>query len=280
MDIKEAFKLLELPEGSTMDEVEKQYMTWIKRARAFQDLPDGEKPFDINKITEAYNIIKHVNEYGSIPKEEYKPFKNKLQHFLHYHKLHIVGVIILLIFVGSIIQTIVSNHQEKKELASLPPEDLGIMLYGDYFLLGSDVTPVSENVLSIFPTWKRVTINSNYAPTEINDTMDAGNQQKSIITLMNDQSDVYIVGEENFDQLMQLEVFQPLEPSLKDQVQEDDLIYAKSPEDESEQLYGVVMDDRTLFEGLEVKKNRKIAAIRVDADNKDNAMKLITELTK
>lgn len=280
MDIKEAFKLLELPEGSTMDEVEKQYMTWIKRARAFQDLPDGEKPFDINKITEAYNIIKHVNEYGSISKEENKSFKNKLQHFLHYHKLHIVGVIILLIFVGSIIQTIVSNHQEKKELASLPPEDLGIMLYGDYFLLGSDVTPVSENVLSIFPTWKRVTINSNYAPTEINDTMDAGNQQKSIITLMNDQSDVYIVGEENFDQLMQLEVFQPLEPSLKDQVQEDDLIYAKSPEDESEQLYGVVMDDRTLFEGLEVKKNRKIAAIRVDADNKDNAMKLITELTK
>lgn len=280
MDVKEAFKLLELPEGSTMEEVEKQYMTWIKRDRAFQDLPDSEKPFDINKITEAYNIIKHVNEYGSISKEENKSVKNKLQHFLHYHKLHIVGVIILLIFAGSIIQTIVSNHQEKKELASLPPEDLGIMLYGDYFLLGSDVTPVSENVLSLFPTWKRVTTNSNYAPTEINDTMDAGNQQKSIITLMNDQSDVYIVGEENFDQLMQLELFQPLEASFKDQLQEDDLIYAKLPEDESEQLYGVVIDDSTLFEGLEVKDNRKIAAIRMDSDNKENAMKLIMELTK
>jgi len=280
LDVKEAFKLLELPEGSTMDAVEKQYMTWIKRDRAFQDLPDGEKPFDINKITEAYNIIKHVNEYGSISKKENKSVKNKLQHFLHYHKLHIVGVIILLIFVGSIIQTIVNNHQEKKELASLPPEDLGIMLYGDYFLLGSDVTPVSENVLSIFPTWNRVTTNSNYAPTEINDTMDAGNQQKSIISLMNDQSDVYIVGEENFDQLMKLEVFQPLEPSLKDQLQEDALIYAKSPEDESEQLYGVVIDDSTLFEGMEVKENRKIAAIRVDADNKENAMKLIMELKK
>jgi len=280
LDVKEAFKLLELPEGSTMEEVEKQYMTWIKRDRAFQDLPDSEKPFDINKITEAYNIIKHVNEYGSISKEENKSVKNKLQHFLHYHKLHIVGVIILLIFAGSIIQTIVSNHQEKKELASLPPEDLGIMLYGDYFLLGSDVTPVSENVLSLFPTWKRVTTNSNYAPTEINDTMDAGNQQKSIITLMNDQSDVYIVGEENFDQLMQLELFQPLEASFKDQLQEDDLIYAKLPEDESEQLYGVVIDDSTLFEGLEVKDNRKIAAIRMDSDNKENAMKLIMELTK
>ncbi|PMC38085.1 hypothetical protein CJ195_10900 [Bacillus sp. UMB0899] len=280
MDVKEAYKLLELPENSTMDEVEKQYMTWIKRDRALQGVPNDEKPFDMAKITDAYNTIKQINVYGSITKEEDKTFKDKLQHFLHYHKLHIAGAIILLILVGSFIQTFVNNYQEKKELASLPPEDLGIMLYGDYFSLGSDVSPVSENVLSIFPSWERVTTNSSYAPTEVNDTMDAGNQQKSVITLMQDQSDVYIVGEESFEQLMQLELFQPLESSIKDQVSEDHLIYGKSPEDETEQIYGVVIDDQSLFKGVEVKENKRIAAIRVDADKKDNALKLMTELTK
>ncbi|WP_175638615.1 J domain-containing protein [Metabacillus schmidteae] len=280
MDVKEAYKLLELPENSTMDEVEKQYMTWIKRDRALQGVPNDEKPFDMAKITDAYNTIKQINVYGSITKEEDKTFKDKLQHFLHYHKLHIAGAIILLILVGSFIQTFVNNYQEKKELASLPPEDLGIMLYGDYFSLGSDVSPVSENVLSIFPSWERVTTNSSYAPTEVNDTMDAGNQQKSVITLMQDQSDVYIVGEENFEQLVQLELFQPLESSIKDQVSEDHLIYGKSPEDETEQIYGVVIDNQSLFKGVEVKENKRIAAIRVDADKKDNALKLMTELTK
>ncbi len=280
LDVKEAYKLLELPEDSTMDEVEEQYMKWIKRDRAFQDVPNEEKPFDMTKITDAYNTIKQINVYGSITREEDMSFKDKLQHFLHYHKLHMAGAIILLLLVGSIIQTFVNNHQEKKELASLPPEDLGIMLFGDYFLLGSDVTPVSENVLSIIPSWKRVTINSNYAPTEINDTMDAGNQQKSVITLMQDQSDVYIVGEENFEQLIQLELFQPLDASIKNQVSEDHLIYGKSPEDKTEQIYGVVINDQSLFEGFEVKETRRIAAIRVDADKKDNAMKLMMELTK
>jgi len=278
LDIKEAYKLLEIPEDSTMDEVEKQYMTWIKRDRSYHSVPNTEKPFDMTQITDAYNTIKHVNVYGSNPKEENKSFKNKLQHFLYYHKLHIAGSIILLILLGSIIQTLVSNHQEKKELASLPPEDLGIMLYGDYFLLGSDVNPVSENVLSLFPSWERVITNSNYAPTEINDTMDAGNQQKSVITLMSDQSDVYIVGEENFEQLMQLEIFQPLEPSIKDQVVEDQLVYGKSPADETEQIYGVVINDTSLFDGLEVNESKRIAAIRVDSKNKDNALKFITKL--
>ena len=278
MDVKEAYKVLDLPEDSSLDEIEKQYMTWIKRDRAYQDVPNAEKPFDIAQITDAYNTIKHINVYGSNTKEENKSFKHKLQHFLYYYKLHIAGAIILLILVGSIAQTLVNNHQEKKELASLPPEDLGIMLYGDYFLLGSDVAPVSENVLSIFPSWKRVTTNSNYAPADINDSMDAGNQQKSVLTLMSDESDVYIVDEENFEQLLQLEIFQPLEPSVKDQIQEESLMFGKSPEDNSDQLYGVVIND-TIFEGLDVKDNKKIAAIRVDADNKDNAMELIMELT-
>lgn len=280
LDIKEAYKVLDLPEGATIEEIEKQYMIWTKRNHAFQHQPDVEKPFDIDKITAAYNTLKHGNEYGSTALEENKSFKHRFQHFLHYYKLHIVGIIILIVFVGSIIQTLVSNHQEKKELASLPPEDLGIMLYGDFFPLGSEVTPVSTNVLAAFPSWKRVTTQSNYAPTEISDTMDAGNQQKSVLTLMSDQSDVYIMGEANFEQLMKLEVFQPLGPTLKGKVQEESLIYGKSPADESEQIYGVVINDNTIFEGLEVKDTKKIAAIRADADNKDNALNLLIELTK
>ncbi len=280
LDLREAYKILGLSEEATNDELEKQYMLWIKRYHAHQHEQNAEKPFDMDMITLAYNTVKHVNEYGSTTKVENRSFSHQFQHFLHYYKLHIVGVIILLIFVGSIIQTLVSNHQEKKELASLPPEDLGIMLYGDFFPLGSEVTPVSTNVLAAFPSWKRVTTQSNYAPTEISDTMDAGNQQKSVLTLMSDQSDVYIMGEANFEQLMKLEVFQPLGTTLKGKVQGENLIYGKSPADESEQIYGVVINDNTIFEGLEVKDTKKIAAIRADADNKDNALNLLIELTK
>ncbi|MGM7723920.1 DnaJ domain-containing protein [Metabacillus sp. Hm71] len=282
MDIQEAYKVLGVPEDATDDQIEKQYMTWIRRNHAYQSQKDAEKPFDFDKITNAYNKIKAYRD-GTEDKQGPTTFREKMDHFLHYYKLHMVGVIILIALCVYITQSVVSHFQEQKRLASLPPENVSIMLHGDYFDPNSDKSPVSDNVLADIPSWERVTVNLNYSPTEVNDSMDVGMQQKSVVTLASDKSDVYVMDSINFEQLMTNEMFLPLddlEPSLKENVDPDKLIYATSPEDNAEHLYGVVVSDTKFFNGIQVNDEKKIAAIRVDSNNKENALKLLIELTK
>jgi hypothetical protein len=281
LDIKEAYKVLGVSENATDNEIEKQYMIWVRRNHAYQNQPDPEKPFDIEAITTAYNIIKHHNEYGSNPSQEMKSFQGKFQHFFHYYKLHMVGFLVLVAILGSIIQSGINNYQEKKELASLPPESLSIMIYGDYFDPNNPSNSLSDNILAKFPTWERVTVNMNYAPTEVNDSIDATLQQKSAVTLVSDKSDIYLMDAKNFERLMNNEIFQPLEqiePTLKDNIESENIIYAATTEDKSEHIYGIVLKDTSIFNGMPVNDAKKIAAIRLDAKNKTNAMKLILEL--
>ncbi|KKI93476.1 hypothetical protein WQ54_04395 [Bacillus sp. SA1-12] len=282
MDIQEAYKVLGVPEDATDDQIEKQYMTWIRRNHAYQSQEDGEKPFDFDLITNAYNKIKAYRD-GTEEKQGPATFREKSDHFLHYYKLHIIGVILLIALCVYVTQSVVSHFQEQKRLASLPPENVSILLHGDYFEPNSDTMAVSENVLADIPSWKRVTVNLNYSPTEINDSMDVGMQQKSVVTLTSDKSDVYVMDPDNFELLMTNEMFLPLdelEPSLKENVEADKLVYATSPEDNAEHLYGIVVSDTRFFEGVQVNDEKKIAAIRADSKNKENALKLLIELTK
>jgi hypothetical protein len=281
LDIKEAYKVLGVSENPTDNEIEKQYMIWVRRNHAYQNQPDTEKPFDIEAITTAYNTIKHQNEYGSNQSQDMNSFRDKTQHFFHYYKLHMVGFLVLIAFLGYIIQNGINNYQEKKELASLPPEALSIMVFGDYFDPNSPSTPLSDNVLAKFTSWERVTVNMNYAPTEINDSIDATLQQKSAVTLVSDKSDIYLMDAKNFEQLKNNGMFQPLEqiePTLKDHIESENIIYAATTEDKTEHIYGIRLKDTSIFNGMPVNDAKKIAAIRKDAKNKTNAMKLILEL--
>lgn len=281
MDLQEAYKLLGVSENTTDDEIEKQYMTWVRRDNAHESQPDKtQKHFDMEQITDAYNTIISYEKYGSESPKEFNSFREKFGHFFHYYKFHLLGGVVLIVICVSIIHSFLDNRQEQRELASLPPESVSIMLYGDYF--GADIStePVTENVLSEFPSWERVTANATYAPTEANGAGDVGMQQKSVVTLISDKSDVYIMDPENFEKLVKNGMFLPLdemEATLEEKQGKNELIYAKTEEDSTKHAFGVEITDSTIFDGLQVNEDKKIAAIRLDTKNEDNAKKLVLE---
>lgn len=277
MDLQEAYKILGVSENATSDEIEEQYMKWVKRDNAYQSQPNSaEKSFDIDSITNAYNTIK---SYESGTQNEFHSFREKVEHFFRYYKFHTLGVILLIIVSISIIQGIVDHRQEQKALASLPPKDVSIMLYGEYFNPNIATDPVSKNVLDAFPSWERIPVSSNYFPIEANTQSDIGMQQKSAVTLATSKADVYIMDARNFERLVGSGMFQPLD-EMDLSLKEDKLIYAKAEEDTSEHLYGVEITDTPIFNGVKVRGDKKIAAIRIGAKHKDNALKLISGLAK
>lgn len=281
MDIQAAYKIFGVSENATDDQIEAQFLTWIRQDNEYQSQPHTEKTFDMESISNAYNAIKAYREYGTEHYQEVDSFRDKLEHFLYYYKLHIVGVTILIVIIGSIIQLLVNNYQENERLANLPNEDLRILMYGDYFNDTIDSTLVSDIILDEFPEWERVTVNFSYTPSDINGPMDVSKIQKSAITLIDDNSDLYITDYLNFDLLMKDEMFQPLEQIeeyLKGIVGSDKLIYGKDSKDGMQKLYGIVIDDAPIFNGIQVNNDRKIVSIRINAENKDNALKMILEL--
>ncbi|MDQ0230753.1 hypothetical protein [Metabacillus malikii] len=283
MNIKEAYTILDVSEEATDEEIEKQYMIWVRKDRAYKDVQPDEKPFDIDEITSAYNTIKTYRLYGSeTPPKVEMTTRKKLNHFLYYHKLHIVGVIALLAILSSIIYTSIENYQEKKALESLPPENIRVLLLGEYFNASNDPAPVSDNLLSLMPEWERVTVNLNYSPLTINNSMDVASQQKSVVTLVDDKSDLFIMDVGNFERLVTTNIFQPLDevdPSITEAVESDKLLYTSTEDIKAEKLYGIVIDDKSYFKGFDMNQDAQlVAAIKVGAENDKNAMKMIKKL--
>ncbi|WP_404455163.1 hypothetical protein LG329_07010 [Virgibacillus necropolis] len=282
MDLQEAYKVLGVSENATENEIENQYMTWVRRDNAHQSQTGTEKPFDFELITDAYNVIKSYKEYGSKSPQEFDSFRERVEHFFRYYKIHMLVVIILIIVCGSIVQAVVDHRQDEKALASLPPENLSIMLYGGYFSPETNTTILSENVLEVIPSWDRVTITLNHLITKVDDSMDVSYQGKNAVLFATSKPDIYIMDKENFNRHVNSGMFQPLdqlEPSLKNFLDSKEMIYAETIESSTKHLYGVEITDTSFFEGIQVSKDEKVIAVRADAKHKDNAMKLILELT-
>jgi len=287
MDIQEAYKIFGLTENSTDEEIEKQYLKWIRRSKASQLDSTETQSVDIEIINTAYNTIKTYRLYGTENPKEATTTRDKIQHFFHYYKLHTIGVIALILIVIAIVQGVINNYQEKKELASLPDENVSIMFFGSYLNTGLSSTEeldkqLADNVLALFPDWERVTTIINYNPREVRDGSDIGLQQKSALLLATEKPDVYIMDLEIFQLHVKTGMFLPINQSsltADGESSKDRLHYAKSEEDTEEHLYGVEITDESLFNGVMVDNEvRKIAAIRIDAKNKQNAIDLIEKL--
>lgn len=279
MDLQEAYKILDVSENATEDEIEKQYMTWVRRDNAHKSRPETKKPFNMELITDAYNVIKSYKEYGSKSPQEFNSFRERVAHFFRYYKIHMFFVIIVIVICGSIIQTFVDHRQNQEASASLPPENLSIMLYGGYFNPEIDTTILSENVLAEIPSWDRVTITLNYLPPKVDDPIDVGQQGKNAVLFATKKPDIYIMDREIFNRNVKSGMFHQLD-QLESSLKSNGMIYSETTENTTKHLYGVEIMDTSFFNGIQVSTDEKVIAVRAGAKHKDNAIKLILELTK
>ncbi|GAF20482.1 MULTISPECIES: hypothetical protein [Shouchella] len=276
MNLQEAYRCLDLSEDATDEEIEKQYMRWIRKQKADPSISLDDK-------TEAYTRIRNHRDYGPI--NENDTMKDKASHFFYYYKIHTVAAVILvgvLIMVGS---TIYSNYQERQELAALPDANVEIMFYGSFLHPGLDEEAeevVEETILALMPDWSRVDATLTYHSTDTENLLDVGAQQRSTVLLATERPDLYIFDEASFQTFVGSGMFEPLD-EINDQVNEEVFasshVYGVEEGESEEQLVGLKLDHHSLFDTIDINDDvTQIAAIRKDAVNKENALQLILTL--
>ncbi|MDQ0258019.1 hypothetical protein J2S74_005482 [Evansella vedderi] len=278
MDIQKAYEILDISRESSIEEIEEKYFLWIRIAKAQEQkgITDPNELINMDEITEAFNVIRnHLLEEASSKegKKPKSPFREKMDHFFDYYKFHTVAAVFTLILAFFLIQSIVENRQEQARLAALPPVDIEIMMYGEYF--NDDISPLENNIAAMFPDWERIEVNLVYGPTEVTTEFDIGAVQKNAITLMMEVPDIYIMDLHHFRKFFEDGPFQPLDPILEnevEQLEDDRLYYLQMQNDDQERLYGIDIAGSDIFNGVELVGKEKIAIIRLDADKEENAI--------
>ncbi|MBB6730951.1 J domain-containing protein [Cohnella zeiphila] len=295
-DLKQAYEVLGLPETATKEELENRYFLLTRRARS-QKMREGnesdpEGVLDIDAISEAYRFIRDYEKKKAEQEyleKTYGPDKKKAErrqkraHFFHYYKFHIViGIVILALIVYGI-KSYADHRQHQAELAKLPPANLSVMFYGNYFYgngFGSDTEPLQNDILTMFPDWKRVIAQLTYVPAEMKSDQDMALLQKAMIVVMEDKSDLFVMDKANFEKLAPQGAFVPFdtltEPEAATLAQSGAAVKSKTEDDTDEHVYGIDLSQTAIGKELKISGSTEyVAAVRINAKNPDSALAFI-----
>ncbi|GAE32525.1 hypothetical protein [Halalkalibacter hemicellulosilyticus] len=275
MKLEQAYKIMEVPENVSIDELEDKYMVWIRISKSQEQLKDSisaEKLVNMDQITVAYNTIKN-NLNGIDPEATNQPmgFREKLDHFLYHYKFQTFFGIVLALIIGSILYSIIDYRIEEARLANLPAPDIEILLIGEYHT--EDVSPLEDSLLDHFPAWERTVVKFEYAPSEARNELDMAALQRRQIIFATEEPDIYIIDLHHFNLMKEMESFQPIEGLSEDLLADIDnsrLHYYKGENDLEEQLYGVDISGSTIFDSVDIIAEEKIVTIRFDSENVAN----------
>ncbi|GGG06395.1 J domain-containing protein [Paenibacillus abyssi] len=294
-NLKQAYDLLGLPEDATKEEIEKRYMLLMRQARAQESRPDDQgspnhKPINFEAVNRAYKQILEHEDHKALTEfntDKYGKYKNmagfaeKADHFFHYYKFHLIGAIALIILIVIGINSYLDNRAEQARLAALPPADVTVMYHGEYYMSdGSNETQALEqSILALFPDWQRVIAGITYVPIEPQNEHDMASLQKSILNLMTEKRDVYILDRASFDNLSRQGLLQPLDDAaegvLKPLLSPDIAITSQTEDDPSPRVYGIDITESSLNGKLPLIYKEMIAGIRVEAEHPENALHFI-----
>lgn len=276
-ELKQAYAALGLPENATREQVEKRYFILLKRSRSGKDVPEsavvgGEGVPSISEINKAYNTVLGIEtaKLTDIPKQ------GKVAHFFFYYRTHVIVSVIVLIFAGFMIKEAVDKRIAESKL---PPIDLEVSVFGNYYFADPDL--LSANMLKLVPEWQRIETTVTYVPTEIRSEQDMALQQKSVLHLVTENPNLYILDELNFHSLAAQGALRKLE-ELPDwaalAVPGSKTVKSRSQDDTEEHLYGIDITGNPVFEGVEMSDERQIIALRIN--NKEDTWDLTRMLVK
>ncbi|BBH18704.1 hypothetical protein Back11_00490 [Paenibacillus baekrokdamisoli] len=294
-DLKKAYELLGLQENADKEEVEKRYFILIRRTRSIKQREEAEGQEElaapnIEEINRAYKLILAHND--EITKEafnenaygKYKKMAGsaeKVDHFFSYYKFHLLGSIALILILIFGIKAYVDNRHEQAELAKLPPADVTVAFFGEYgnksgsYPSSEDIKPMETALLSQFPEWKRVIAFITYVPSEMKSQQDSALIQKSMLDLMTNKTDMYIMDRVNFLKLAQDGALAPLDNKLDTAFKDKAVKAVNKDASNSEHIYGYDVSNSSLIKGLPILGKEYIAGIRFDAKKPDDATHFI-----
>lgn len=270
-NLKQAYEKLGLSSGSSLDDVEKAYEMHLRRTRRVHD------PMPISEISEAYRQIKQYEFDQSLSERSKRqgPWAEKLEHFWYHYKFHFIGIVTLLLLIGSLVHSSLEHRREQALLASLPPASLEIMIYGDFYK--PNLERLEQSLLHRFPDWQRVRTIFSYYPLKTNDPFAISMRQKSAIDLYMENPDVFITDLGNFERLSTQNAFEPLDhmqEALKAAFGSERLIY----EQMNGQLIGVNLTGTVVFENIFVNEDESVVSISNQASHSLQAEQFLRAL--
>ncbi|QJD84413.1 hypothetical protein [Cohnella herbarum] len=263
-DLKKAYEILGLPEDATREQVENRYFILLKRARSEKSRSDAgdedNQALDLTEINRAYNLVLGIEseKTGTMEKQ------TKTAHFFYYYKFHVIIGIIVVLIAGYMIK---EGIDKRREAANTPPANLSLSVFGNYYFVDTEM--LEQNMLKLIPEWKRIETKLVYVPTEIKSQQDMAMQQKSVLMLMTEMTELYITDQKNFESLAFQGAFVNLDDFMAKtgmSIPQDKIRKAASEEDPAEQPYGIDISGSPIFSGIELNGERPIIAIRAKED--------------
>ncbi|WP_096189025.1 J domain-containing protein [Evansella halocellulosilytica] len=284
LELNKAFKTLNISEDASKEEIEEKYFILIRRYKNQLDQQQNDL-LNIDEINKAYNVIQdHFDQDELAKMTENSPrksrFREKAEHIWDYYKLHIIFGLIAMFILTSLTRTSLQAWQEQRYLNSLPPADLTITFYGEF--RDVDSTKVEDEILSLFPEWERVIVNVITSPNEMTSQYSFGEQQRSMIELMEDESDLFIVDMPQFSHLAEQGLFYSFgtfESVLKDSVHEEKLVYVYNDQEQKE-LLGLDISNHSLFNDSDITTDENIilALHSRSENNQDHSLHFVEHL--
>lgn len=287
-ELKKAYETLGLPEDASKEDVENRYFLLLKKDRARQRNPEAEYKDlpPLADINAAYKVI--MNQEIEKAKQQYNEakygkskHKEKIDHFFHYYRIHLLVAIVLIAAIGYGIKAYMDKKEAERLEALLPPPSLHVMLFGDY--IAEDPGELESNILQAVPGWERLKIDVTPVPEEVRSEFDFALQQKSMLALVTIRPDIYILDKVNFDKLLNQGAFRKLDDlkqRLGEQLPTDIELHAQTEEDTQKHLYGIDLSGHSIFEQTPFAGKETIAVIREGAELLDNAFTFIETVVK
>lgn len=288
-DLSEAFAALGLPEDASKEDIEKRYDLLLRQARSQQRR--GEQIIDEALVHKAYNFIldierkKRAEEFYEATYGKHKKYAHtaeKIDHFFQYYKLHVIGAIIVAIVIAFSIKGYLDQRAEKIRLANLPPASVSVHFFGEYNMYYEE--PFDEMLVAYFPDWERIEADISFVPLEPRDEFEIAMLQKSVITLMSEKPEIFIMDRGNFEKNAFMGLFVKLDELFMGTnnllTNPDQIVYAQGDDDLIEHAYGIDVTAK-MAEVLPGLGREYIAGVSVHADeNIYNALRFIKTFMK
>ncbi|MEX1031674.1 MAG: hypothetical protein WDZ91_16740 [Paenibacillaceae bacterium] len=289
IELKQAYSTMGLLDDAPMDDVDKRYAILLKKqhsqqARATEDSAHPEAAVDYEQINQAYRLLlQHHKEKASLAFEQeyysatHRKWKlDKLDHFWQYNKFRIISAVLILAVIFYGINTYMDKRAERIALSKLPPADIEIMFYGDYYT--EDIPKLEKALLEQMPEWKRVIITVTQVPSDPTNPYSISLQQKAVIMLMTQKPDIYVMDKSTFEILsVQQALLEGKDwlGSIEPQLMDKQKAFGQSEEDLEPKLYGVDVSRNSVFESKGLHSVDQIIGMRFDSTKQKAAQQLI-----
>jgi hypothetical protein len=278
MDLIKAYEIMELPENSSIEEVEKRFDILVRRMRGKKSETDLD---DSETVINAYNTIKEFNRQVEVDRYNQARFgtnvrkkdrSEKIEQFWIHHRWKVFASIAAIAIIAIVSNIVINNIK----LANLPKPALNVMMYGDYY--GVKDQDLEKAILEKFLDWKRVKTIINYLPGASSGITDSAYIQKSVILLATEHPDVYILDKATFKTMLDQHALANLDSwksTLSTDHTADQLITGKQENDTEAHLYGVDISDDPIWKAIGLPQNDKIAVLSASLKNTENVKRFI-----